>query len=138
MFGQITLFKLSAAWLVVCHCTVTVRTKTSVFGFPWFFQPNIDLFPGYSRSESLWKILDSIKCVFASNSRPSWPWPKVAFNMTVSNHLIILFAIVGYFHVSQCVELTFELPDSAKECFFEEIPEGTESTIEFQVNFYHL
>lgn len=31
------------------------------------------------------------------------------------------------------VELTFELPDSAKECFFEVIEEGTESTIEFQV-----
>lgn len=32
-----------------------------------------------------------------------------------------------------CVELTFELPDNAKECFHEIIEEGTESTLEFQV-----
>jgi len=30
-------------------------------------------------------------------------------------------------------ELTFELPDSAKECFFEVIEEGTSATVEFQV-----
>ena len=31
------------------------------------------------------------------------------------------------------VELTFELPDSAKECFHEIIEKDTESTLEFQV-----
>ena len=31
------------------------------------------------------------------------------------------------------MELTFELPDNAKECFHEIIEEGTESTLEFQV-----
>lgn len=31
------------------------------------------------------------------------------------------------------VELTFELPDSSKECFFEVIEKGTQSTLEFQV-----
>ena len=35
-------------------------------------------------------------------------------------------------HVT-AVELTFELPDSAKECFHEIIEAGTESTLEFQV-----
>ena len=34
---------------------------------------------------------------------------------------------------AECVELTFELPDNAKECFHEIIEEGTESTLEFQV-----
>jgi len=34
---------------------------------------------------------------------------------------------------SSAVELTFELPDNAKECFFEQIEEGTEATLEFQV-----
>ena len=34
---------------------------------------------------------------------------------------------------ADCVELTFELPDNAKECFHEIIEEGTESTLEFQV-----
>jgi protein ERP2 len=32
------------------------------------------------------------------------------------------------------VELTFELPDSAKQCFHEEIRQGNKSTIEFQVS----
>eukprot|EP00092_Neocalanus_flemingeri_P025686 GFUD01027847.1.p1 GENE.GFUD01027847.1~~GFUD01027847.1.p1 ORF type:complete len:204 (-),score=28.24 GFUD01027847.1:124-735(-) len=37
--------------------------------------------------------------------------------------------------VLQCggVELTFELPNSAKECFHEIIEKGTESTLQFQV-----
>ena len=35
--------------------------------------------------------------------------------------------------ICQSVELTFELPDSAKECFFEMIEQGTDSTLEFQV-----
>jgi protein ERP2 len=34
---------------------------------------------------------------------------------------------------SAAVELTFELPDNAKECFYEEIDVGTEFTVEFQV-----
>lgn len=35
--------------------------------------------------------------------------------------------------LAQAVELTFELPDNAKECFFEVIEKGTEATLEFQV-----
>ncbi|XP_003739108.1 transmembrane emp24 domain-containing protein 7 [Galendromus occidentalis] len=31
------------------------------------------------------------------------------------------------------VELTFELPDNANQCFFEEVKEGTKVTIEYQV-----
>ena len=31
------------------------------------------------------------------------------------------------------MELTFELPDSAKECFHQIIEKDTESTLEFQV-----
>lgn len=30
-------------------------------------------------------------------------------------------------------ELTFELPDSARECFYEEIEKNTSATLEFQV-----
>lgn len=32
-----------------------------------------------------------------------------------------------------CVELTFELPDSARECFHEEIKKNTSATLEYQV-----
>ncbi len=31
------------------------------------------------------------------------------------------------------VELTFELPDNAKECFHEDIQKGVQTTFEFQV-----
>jgi len=37
------------------------------------------------------------------------------------------------FAVTSGVELTFELPDNAKECFHEVIEKGTEATLEFQV-----
>lgn len=30
-------------------------------------------------------------------------------------------------------ELTFELPDSARECFYQEIKKNTSATLEFQV-----
>ena len=53
------------------------------------------------------------------------------------------FSIINLLHLmhlyfqawpsAECVELTFELPDNAKECFHEIIEEGTESTLEFQV-----
>ena len=33
------------------------------------------------------------------------------------------------------VELTFELPDSAEQCFYEEITRGIKSTIEYQVSY---
>lgn len=35
------------------------------------------------------------------------------------------------------VELTFELPDNAKECFHEDIEKGVETTLEFQVKSVH-
>lgn len=44
--------------------------------------------------------------------------------------LLILLAAAA-----EAVELTFELPDNAKECFFQEIDKNTTATLEFQVNF---
>ncbi|KAA0202822.1 hypothetical protein HAZT_HAZT003797 [Hyalella azteca] len=44
--------------------------------------------------------------------------------------LIILLLILD---VCCSVELTFELPDNAKECFHEDISEGVDATLEFQV-----
>jgi len=35
--------------------------------------------------------------------------------------------------VTNAVEFTFELPDNAKECLYEEIDKGTETTLEYQV-----
>lgn len=44
---------------------------------------------------------------------------------------ILLGMVLG----SGGVELTFELPDNAKECFFQEIAKNVTSTLEFQVSF---
>ena len=35
------------------------------------------------------------------------------------------------------IELTFELPDNANQCFYEELKAGTESVIEYQVRSFH-
>jgi len=47
----------------------------------------------------------------------------------------ISFFIYLLSHVSRVksVELTFELPDNAKQCFHEDVKQGIKSTIEFQV-----
>ena len=47
--------------------------------------------------------------------------------------LLVLSILCGLMPFSSAVELTFELPDSAKECFHEITQEGTSSTVEFQV-----
>jgi protein ERP2 len=49
------------------------------------------------------------------------------------NHLIYFVTLTILFRTTRGVELTFELPDNAKECFYEVIEEGKTSTVEFQV-----
>ncbi|EEZ97463.1 transmembrane emp24 domain-containing protein 3 [Tribolium castaneum] len=44
-----------------------------------------------------------------------------------------LFILVLSLYTSYATELTFELPDSAKECFHQEIHKNTSVTLEFQV-----
>ena len=51
---------------------------------------------------------------------------------TTSLVLTLFLVLIQY---NSAVELTFELPDNAKECFFEEIEAGTDFTVEFQVLF---
>jgi len=55
--------------------------------------------------------------------------------MTSSCPFSLLLALTVLLHLGgvNSVELTFELPDSAKECFHEIIEKDTESTLEFQV-----
>jgi len=45
----------------------------------------------------------------------------------------IFFFFFALIAVAKSIELTFELPDNANQCFYEEIVKGTESTIEYQV-----
>jgi len=52
-----------------------------------------------------------------------------------SQMLMLIFVLILIFHhqSSFAVELTFELPDNAKQCFHEDVHQGTKSTVEFQV-----
>ena len=51
-----------------------------------------------------------------------------------SSNLVALAVAFVFVGSTDAVELTFELPDNAKECFFEVIEKGTEATLEFQVS----
>ncbi|CAG0898179.1 unnamed protein product, partial [Cyprideis torosa] len=53
----------------------------------------------------------------------------------LSKDFLFCFLAVSWFLLPDisAVELTFELPDNAKQCFHEEIKEGTKSTLEYQV-----
>jgi len=48
--------------------------------------------------------------------------------------LVALLLALGVL-ITSClgVELTFELPDNAKECFYEDIEKGTQANVEYQV-----
>lgn len=49
-------------------------------------------------------------------------------------HLFYKFSLITIcVGLSLAGEMTFELPDNEKQCFFEEIDKGVESTLEFQV-----
>ena len=48
--------------------------------------------------------------------------------------VFLVAAVSAILSFVDAVELTFELPDNAKECFYEVIEQGTESTLEFQVD----
>lgn len=49
-------------------------------------------------------------------------------------HLLYKFSLIAIcVGLSLAGEMTFELPDNEKQCFFEEIDKGVESTLEFQV-----
>lgn len=46
---------------------------------------------------------------------------------------VYILVIIAFINLHSCTELTFELPDSARECFHEEIKKNTSATLEFQV-----
>ena len=49
-------------------------------------------------------------------------------------YLFVLLAVVSAILTAiHCGELTFELPDNERQCFFEKVDKGVESTLEFQV-----
>lgn len=46
--------------------------------------------------------------------------------------------IFGFFGIVNSVELTFELPDNARECFYADIKKNQSATLEFQVIIFIL
>eukprot|EP00112_Aurelia_sp_Birch-Aquarium-sp1_P004190 Seg1474.10 transcript_id=Seg1474.10/GoldUCD/mRNA.D3Y31 product="Transmembrane emp24 domain-containing protein 7" protein_id=Seg1474.10/GoldUCD/D3Y31 len=52
---------------------------------------------------------------------------------TSTTEALCLAVLWGFLAVVQCTELTFELEDNAKQCFYEVIKKDTKSTLEFQV-----
>lgn len=48
--------------------------------------------------------------------------------------VVLSLLINGIF--SKSVELTFELPDSAVECFYQEIEKNTSAALEYQVKYF--
>jgi hypothetical protein len=54
--------------------------------------------------------------------------------MLSSSIRISLFLIAFVLKQIYCNELTFELPDNAKECFHEKLKIGSKYVLEFQVN----
>lgn len=58
-----------------------------------------------------------------------WQGPGASAGWLVAG-LLLLLQLSGLVRAS---EITFELPDNAKQCFYEEIVQGTKCTLEFQV-----
>ena len=44
---------------------------------------------------------------------------------------LCIFACLAFF--VEASELTFELPDNAKQCFYEDVDKGVKTSLEFQV-----
>lgn len=79
-------------------------------------------FPAASRSVSVPRLHPSQRCAMLLRGRGAeGPWGRLAL-------LLLLLACA-----TRASEITFELPDNAKQCFYEEIAQGTKCTLEFQV-----
>lgn len=51
----------------------------------------------------------------------------------MKDKLICAIVVLGLLTIVHTGELTFELPDNERQCFFEQIEKGVQSTLEFQV-----
>lgn len=53
--------------------------------------------------------------------------------MRISSLFLLLLCAISNCFIVLAIELTFELPDNARQCFHEEISKATKCTVEFQV-----
>lgn len=76
-----------------------------------------------SRSVSVLPRPPSPRCAMLPRGcEAEGPWGRLA--------LLLLLTLAC---ATRASEITFELPDNAKQCFYEEIAQGTKCTLEFQV-----
>ena len=79
------------------------------------------------------EVMDSAKTTLRG-FKPRYVVTTTKASISKSLRLLINILIIAILsRGSSGVELTFELPDNAKECFYEVIEEGKTSTVEFQV-----
>lgn len=55
--------------------------------------------------------------------------------MWLNLSFLMIMCLLG---LATCSELTFELPDNQKQCYYEDIKQGTKSTVEYQVIVFNL
>ena len=58
-------------------------------------------------------------------------------NWTNSFYVGLIVALLTLVAV-QCTELTFELEDNARQCFYEDIKKDVKGTLEFQVSIHFI
>jgi len=58
---------------------------------------------------------------------------KEMFSRLIVSLLVLLVAVSWSVWRAEATELTFELPDRDKQCFYEQIDKGTRCTLEYQV-----
>lgn len=58
---------------------------------------------------------------------------RTMFSTLRSGLLVLLVAVVWLLLQAEATELTFELPDRDKQCFYEQIEKGISCTLEYQV-----
>lgn len=75
---------------------------------------------------------EDLKCARISDSRESVA-DELTPKMDYTTVWLLLISLLSTFLFTGGVELTFELADNAKECFYQEIEKNVSCTLEFQV-----
>ncbi|KAJ7335687.1 hypothetical protein JRQ81_013628 [Phrynocephalus forsythii] len=84
----------------------------------------------------LWPRRSSASSPSAPGRWISWSgemWRRGWRGPGASAALLLLLLLLNLAWPAGASEITFELPDNAKQCFYEEIAQGTKCTLEFQV-----
>lgn len=124
--GQISMYK--------CTCATLLK---------WFHIELLIIFEkcGYSRRE-LDDFRQDLKAfssfhsyVCSSLYRGTQPYNFIMCEITLFLSIFVALCLLA---VSQAVELTFELPDNANQCFHEDVEKDVKIILEYQVNIFFV